>query len=528
MFDTLQAAAQARTTSRTMTIPAPVRGVIRNENIAMSKPAGAAVLENFFPTATGIVTRRGKRKHATLSAGPVVSLITYVYGSAAKLFAANGSGIFDATTPASPTTPLTAVSGTGTITNGNFSAVQFSTTGGDFLVCVNGNNLHKIYNGTTWVENSPAITTVTSDNFSHVWAHANRLFFIKKNSLKFAYLPVSSIGGAATEFDLGSVFSLGGTLVTGGVWSTDAGQNIEDLCVFITSEGEVAVYLGTDPSNATTWSLQGIYRIGKPMGKKALFRAGGDLGIATRDGLTPLSSAYAQATEALRDTSVSKGIEELWTTLTAQRASVEWQVQPFTNNHSMLWVAPPTIAGQDPLVLVANMRTGAWCVFTGFNVRSMAVVGTALYAGDAAGVIYQADTGGADDGSTYVCRAAGLWDELKAPLAQKVAKMIRGTFRSNIPNFVPQWSVSTDYATVFPASPSAGANAASALWGTAVWGAFTWGGSGYEFRKSEWQSVEGVGQYISWQLQIACGNNTNTDVELASLGLLYEIGEAVA
>jgi hypothetical protein len=66
------------------------------------------------------------------------------------------------------------------------------------------------------------------------------------------------------------------------------------------------------------------------------------------------------------------------------------------------------------------------------------------------------------------------------------------------------------------------------LWGTAVWGAFTWGGSGYEFRKSEWQSVEGVGQYISWQLQIACGNNTNTDIELASLGLLYEIGEAVA
>jgi hypothetical protein len=529
MFDTLKAAAQAQARYRTANLPAPVRGLIRNENIAMSKPAGALVLENWFPTSTGIVTRRGKRKHATLSGSSAVSaLMTYVFGASTKLFAADNSGIYDATTPASPTTPLTAVSGTGTTTSGNFSSVQFSTSGGEFLVCVNGQNLHKVFNGTTWAENSPAITGVTSDNFNHVWSFKNRLFFIRKNSRKFGYLPVNSIGGAITEFDLGPVLTLGGTLVMGGTWSSDAGNDIQDFCVFVSSEGEVAVYNGTDPSNASTWALQGVYRIGKPLGRRAMFKAGGDLGIATREGLVPISAAYSQAVEALSDVAISKDIGPLWTDLAANRSSVDWQVQPFTNVHSMLWIAPPTITGQEPLVLVANMRTGAWCVFTGYNVRSMAAVGTALYAGDAVGVIYEAETGGTDDGWTYTARAAGLWDELKAPLQQKSVSMIRGTFRANLPTFTPQWSVSTDYDTSFQSAPSAGANTSTALWGSAVWGSATWGGGNIEYRKSEWAMVAGVGQMISWQLQVTLGNTVTPDIELASAGLVYEVGETVA
>jgi hypothetical protein len=528
MFDTLQAAGQARATFRTANLPAPVRGLVRNENIAMSKPAGANVLENWFPTSTGIVTRRGKRKHATLGGGVVGAMMTYVSGTLGKLFAANDAGIYDITVVANPNAPVSPVSGIGTVSSGRFSSVQFSAGGGDFLVCVNGQNPHKIFNGLTWAENSPAITGVTSNNFDHVWAHKNRLFFIRRQSLKFCYLPVNSIGGTATEFDLGSVFTQGGYLVTGGTWSSDAGQDIQDLCVFITSEGEVAVYGGTDPSDPANWALQGVYRIGKPLGKNAMFRAGGDLGIATRDGLVPLSGAYAQATEALRDTAVSKAIEELWIDLAAKRSLSDWQIQPFTNQHSMLWVAPPTIAGQQALVLVANMRTGAWTTFTGYNVRSMAALDRSLFVGDASGVIYEAETGGTDDGATYTARAAGLWDDLRVPLAQKRVTMIRGTFRANLPKFTPQWSIGTDYNNSFAADPSSAANVPSAIWGAATWGAATWGGGSSEYKTSEWYSVEGVGHMISWQLQVTLGNTVTPDIELASLGVLFEAGEMVA
>jgi hypothetical protein len=528
MFDMLQAAGQARASSRSIKLPAPVRGLIKSENIAMSKPAGAFVLENWFPTSTGIVTRRGKTKFATLSAGPVRAMMTFVAGTTAKLFAANNAGIYDATTPASPTTALTAASGIGTVTNGDFSSVQFSAGGGDYLFCVNRENLHKTFNGTSWAENSPAITGVTSNNFSHVWSFANRLFFVRKDSLKFCYLPVSSIGGVATSYDLGTVFSQGGYLLSGGTWSSDAGNDTQDLCIFITSEGEIAAFAGTDPSDPANWSLQGVYRVGKPMGKNAMFRAGGDIAIATRDGLVPMSGAYMQAREALRDTAVSKGIEELWIDLTSDRNTLPWKIQTFTDQHSMLWVAPPTIAGQTPVVLVANMRTGAWTTFTGYDVRSMASIGNLLFVGDPNGIIYQAETGGTDDGATYTARAAGLWDDLRVPLAQKRTTMIKGMFRANVPSFNPRWSVGTDYNNSFGADPSSPANVATSLWGSSTWGAATWGGPRSEYRTSEWAGIDGIGEVISWQLQVTLGSITPPDIELASIGILFEVGEMLA
>jgi hypothetical protein len=158
----------------------------------------------------------------------------------------------------------------------------------------------------------------------------------------------------------------------------------------------------------------------------------------------------------------------------------------------------------------------------------MAVVGAALFVGDAAGVIYEAETGGTDDGATYTARAAGLWNELKVPLAQKRVTMIRGTFRANLPNFTPQWSIGTDYSNSFPADPSAAANVSSAVWGSAVWGSAVWGGGNSEYRTSEWLSVEGIGHMISWQLQVTLGNTVAPDIELASLGILFEAGEMLA
>ena len=528
MFDTLRAAQSARSTYRSARLPAPVRGLIRNENIALSKPAGAEVLQNWFPTATGIVTRRGKRKHATLNAGPVASIMPYTVGTTGKLFAANATGIYDATNPATPSTVLTAQSGIGTVTNGNFSSVQFSTSGGNFLVCVNGENLHKIFNGASWSQNSPAITGTTSDNFSHIWAFKERLFFTVKDTLKFAYLPVDSIGGAAVTFDLGPVFSRGGFLLTGGTWSTDAGGSPDDLCVFITSEGEVAVYAGDDPSDSVRWVLQGIYRTGKPLGKKAMFRAGGDLALATRDGLIPLSAAYSKAQEALSDVAVSHGIEELWAEYAESRSTIGWQLQNFTGRNSMLWVAPPVLDGQSKTALIANMRTGAWTTYTGYDIRSMGTVGNSLYVGETSGLIYEAETGGSDDGNTYTARAAGLWDNLKAATEQKTVTMVRGTFRSNILEFDPQWSIGTDYENRFPSDPAATPIQGGSVWGSSTWGSSTWGGSTAEYRTSEWEGVEGVGHMISWQNQITLGNPTAPDIELASIEMIYEVGETLA
>lgn len=610
MFYTAQVAEQAGSRHQTAQLTAPVKGLIRNSNITQTKPGGAYVLENFFPTSTGMVTRGGRLKHATLAGSSAVgAILPYTAAGASKLFAANDDGIFDATSPADPDAALTAADYTGTtITDGKLSYVQFSTTGGDFLIAVNGTDYAHIYNGTGWAEllttsitalnyttetqtfvvgrtltggtsghtatiikvidngttgtlwlksatgvfqNAEiitgsssggsatasgtattlfsAITGNASNLYNHVWAHKNRLFFIKKNTLKFGYLPVDSIGGAMTDFNLGAVFSLGGTLLTGGTWSVDSGSGLDDLAVFITTEGEVAVYAGSDPSDANEWSLQGVYRIPKPLGKNAMFKAGGDLAIATKAGLIPLSSAYNKASEALRDSAVSYPIEELWITYANERASLGWHLQTYSAHHAMLYVAPPTIAGQDAEVMVANMRTGAWTIFTGHDVRSMGVLGDDFYYGTSDSVIFQGQTGGEDNGGTFTCRCAGSWDDLKQPGREKIVSMARGTFRSKFQDFNDQWSIGTNYENSFPTPPAAIANPpGAALWGSSTWGSATWGGSDTRYSKTEWVSVEGIGHSISWQLQITIGNTVDPEIELASVALVYEVGDAVA
>jgi hypothetical protein len=158
----------------------------------------------------------------------------------------------------------------------------------------------------------------------------------------------------------------------------------------------------------------------------------------------------------------------------------------------------------------------------------MATLGNAIFVGDASGVIYEAETGGSDDGQTYTARVAGLWTDLRAPLVQKRVTMVRGTFRANVPQFNPLWSISTDFNNTFKADPSAGANAPAVLWGSAVWGAAEWGGGIAEYRTSEWTAVDGIGDMVSWQLQVTLGSIVSPDIELASIGVLYETGETVA
>ena len=80
------------------------------------------------------------------------------------------------------------------------------------------------------------------------------MWVIENDTLSAWYLPVDSVGGAATEYDLSGIFRLGGYLLAGGTWTMDAGEGVDDYWIAVTSEGEVVVYQGTDPSSANTWT----------------------------------------------------------------------------------------------------------------------------------------------------------------------------------------------------------------------------------------------------------------------------------
>src|SRR5690606_18644214 len=122
-----------------------------------------------------------------------------------------------------------------------------------------------------------------------------RLFFMENNVLGFWYLAASAISGTATFFNLAPFCSLGGYLMAMGTWTRDGGSGLDDYAVFYTSRGEVLVFQGDDPGDATAWSLVGVFRLGAPVGRRCMIKAGPDLVLVTEDGVIPMTRALAQA-----------------------------------------------------------------------------------------------------------------------------------------------------------------------------------------------------------------------------------------
>lgn len=172
--------------SEVHSFPAPTGGWIANRNLAQpngqATPPGAFILENLFPTSRGAKIRRGTELYATLGDGskPVTTIFSYVVGEVEQLFAATEDTIYDITSIVTPITYMLVtdlgdafVTDTGdnfgedstggleVVTGqsgGNWIVVQFATSGGIFLVLVNGVDPMLVYDGTNWY---PIITGET-------------------------------------------------------------------------------------------------------------------------------------------------------------------------------------------------------------------------------------------------------------------------------------------------------------------------------------------------------------------------------
>lgn len=508
--------------SETHIFPAPRRGWVRNENYAKHKPEGAAVLDNWFPTATGCRVRAGSRKFATIG-GTVTAILPYVNGDSWHLFAADESHLYDVTSPADPNTaPAAAVSG---LLSGDWSYTQFSTPGGTFLIAVNGADTRQIFDGTAWTT-SPSITATGAAPFSHVWIFKNRPFFVESGTLNAWYLDPQAIGGTATKFPLGGIFRFGGTLLFGATWSYESqGGGLNDACVFVTTEGEAAVYEGTDPSSVSTWALKGVYRIGRPLGKNASFKAGGDLAIATDDGLVSISQALVRDQAALAANAVSYPIEQEWRLeATQRRTAASWSIALWPTKQ-MAIVAMPTYLSLSPICFVVNIRTGAWGRYTGWDTRCLGMMNNRMFFGTGAGTIMEAETGGTDDGATYTASMLPLFEDFGDASAVKYARMVRPTVLTTV-NVSTAPFVAADYVTALPSAPSPAPSvpSSSSAWGVAKWGRSKWEPSRAAARRGEWASVNGAGRALAAGVQISVSSAASPSIELVSLDLLYERG----
>ena len=474
-------------------MPPPTGGWDARSALAEMPVQNAVILDNWFPGTDKITLRRGYSSHATGMSGAVESLLPYMpLTGTGALFAANGGNIYNVTSAGA----VGAAVVTG-MTNDRWQHVQIGTAGGQFLLAFNGADTPRTYDGTTW--DVAGMTGPTIANLIWCNMHQRRLWFGEEDSLTAWYLAVNAITGAAASFSLAGIATLGGYIMAMGTWSRDGGDGPDDVAVFLTSEGEAIVYQGTDPSSASTWSLIGVFRIGRPIGRRCMIKAGADLIMVTQDGFVAASSILvadrAQADAVAISQQINKAVNDA---VRSYGTNFGWQPFIYPKGTMLIFNVPLSTTKMHQYVF--NTITRAPCRFTGVNAVCWALNGDVAYFGGTGGVVYKFDDGTSDASTAIAGDALQAFTHFKAPGTKKRFTLVEPIFQSNgNPNAA--LDLNTDYRVRSPSGVSAASSVSAATWGVSHWGVGTWGSADQVYRG--WRGVRGIGRAASLRVRVS-------------------------
>ena len=511
-----------RTQANVASLPPPVGGWNARDALANMAPTDAVTLDNLFPGVSSVMLRGGYDKHATGMTGQVESLLTYSAGTTDKLFAVVGGNIFDVTSAG----PVGAAVVTG-LSNSRWEYTNVTTAGGSYLYAANGADKPLLYNGSSWTpidgSSTPAITGVTVTKLIQPTLFKSRVWFIEKDTLKAWYLPTASVGGAAQALDLSSVAHLGGNLVAMAAWTIDAGYGVDDNLVFVTDQGEVLVYRGTDPSSASTWALIGIWVIGAPISRRCLLKYGGDLLVLTLDGLIPMASAL-QSSRLDPNVALSDKIQGAFAVAArTYKNNFGWGMLYHPLNNALMVNVPVSTGAQVQFVM--NNITKAWCRFTGWYANCFALLNDEPYYGSDGYVAkaWTTGTGSAgynDDSQAINTRALQAFNYFDTRGVIKYFTRGRVTTYSN-----GQPTIGVGIAVDFQTDDFLGALSFVAtnygLWDVGRWDQAIWGSN--SIANNTVVGLSGIGY---------CGgiifnsSSKNVSLEWASTDIVYQLGWA--
>jgi len=539
---------------QTATIPAPMRGLILNENESFMAPGGTLMHDNWFPTLQGVKLRGGCQRWCDLHALdttvppvpdasrlPAISAFEYAYGNVQKMFAANSQKLFEVTA----NTPVLIRSGHA---SGNYCAAQLANASGSYLLAVNdGGDYAMRFDGTAWttldggqlVAPPPPefVGTWDQKGLTYVWKYRNRLFFIRGGTMEAWYLPLNAVQGQMHIIPLSGAAAKGGKLLWGATWSLDAGDGIDEKCVFGTDLGELLIFTGTDPSDPNNWRQEGRYAVAPPMGMNAHFQLGGDLMILTVDGIVPISAAITKSSGQLELAMITRTIEPLWHEEANAKRGWSWSAKNW-DEYSGIFITTPG----DPIgkrhCLVANSTTGAWARYLGYDATCFIRMRGDMYFGTQDGLIQQADRTGFDDarlmpdgitltGTPYTATLVGGWEMFGSPSSEIVWHQARASFKTSASEtFVPQLTATVDYQIVVPPPPPPGPDPGPQVgWDGGLWDAAHWDApvtTVLPVRNTGWVSIGMTGFAHAPILQVQIAQQAKPAVELISIAATYE------
>jgi hypothetical protein len=509
---------QKKQTVMARSIPAPIGGWDAQSPLAAMPPQNAVILDNWIPRSGYVEIRRGYIPQQTGTPGPVETLMAYRGGPTGdKLFAASAGNLYDVTALGGA---LSAPVYSGATSNRwNYSG--FSNPGGEWLIAVNGADTPIGYNAAAWaalptITGSSGSITLNPDKLFCVCPHQGRLLFGELDTLHVWFPAAGAVGGAMQLLDLGSVFNKGGRLVGIATWSWQFGVTADEYAVFMTDQGQIALYSGIDPSNASDWALTGVYNFGPPVGPRALVTYGADLALITTDGIIPLSQALKL--DRTQDNTVA---------LTAQIKDVFSQaVRAYSGNYGwqgLLYPGDTTSSDTDAdggslaifnipistlgtsMQFVSNLSTGAWCRFLNIDAFCWETANNAVYFGGAEGV-YQWDVGASDDGQTITAEMKTAFSSFGSATTKRFT-MIRPLLKTS--GLVqPAIDVDTDYQNNVPTATPTVVDVGSTTPET----------------RFDWTSIGGIGYVAAPHMVVSLRDDPSVENLATDAGLLNTLG----
>jgi hypothetical protein len=478
-------------------------------------PKRAPILTNWVPRPGWVELRDGYINWATTSGVvPVETLMVRRAEGGQTMFAASGGKIYDVSTIGTATPVVTGLA------SSRWQYTNFTPSlNATVIQCCNGIDTLRMFDGTTWT--APSITGLpnglSTTAIINISAQKRRLWYVltdgsANGSTVSAYMPVDATSGAiAGTLDLGASWNKGGYLVAIGDWTIDGGSGPQDYTVFLSSQGQVSIYAGTDPTNASAWGLVGTFDLAPPISRRCITRVGSDLGLITQQGIIPISTALPFDPSADRSVALTARIQNAM----AQAGSMYnknfgWQFLTYPSQQLAILNVPLSENTQQ-VQFVMNTLTGAWCQFTGWNANCFEIYNDNLYFGDNTGSVNQGYKGSLDLNKTIPADMQCAFNYFDDPGRLKRMTMVQPLMVSS-GNITPTISVDEDFIIASQTAPVS-IFVGGALWDVGIWDVSLWPAG--SLINNPWLSTEALGHALAVHLS----------VNIATSGALTNIGE---
>lgn len=510
-------------------------GVNFYESLAEHAITDSVYSYNMDPAEYGYRTRLGYQEWATGLSGEVRTLIPLKGEIASQdaLFACTSAGIYEVTSSAA--SPSIAQSFASSADGAGFCSWRsYTNDGGDkfLLVCDDENGLHEYEPATSTWSIPTGITNVNESDLVFVTEHKERIWFVERDTSDAWYLPVGQKSGAATKFALGNKFPHGGALLAIYNWSVDGGDGLDDLLVFISTSGDVAIYEGTDVASSNTWQSRGTWFIGTPPSSRNIGRnIGGQLHLLSAFGLISVNDLVQGVTvqQATGQNSIARRITRLIRSDMATKLSdEEWDVVPLPSQGSFL-ILRPFSSDETPIQYVFGFTRAAWGFWRDPPMNCCVEWNGTTYFGDKDGTVHimqgaldavsRDGTGGTDVSFSFLT----AFSDMGAPVRLKKVHYIQ-------PRFIADGGVAPafnscavyDYSLVEPLLTVGSVTGAGSAWDVALWDLNIWGGTSTASERVLGGSGEGT------MVALAVQGRSQDRTTLLELNVIYEVASQLS